>query len=179
MTINSLVTGSNLTKDGTGTVLLTNPSNSYGTATYISGGYDGSGNPIFGDLEVPSDPNFDTATEHYLGALPATVTANDIVLTSGILQFATTATPVAVTLSTNRSIGLNGLGGGIDTGNNIVSYSSVISNFSSNSASIGSFTKLGSGTLILSGSSTYPGYTAVSAARWSSTTRPSAPANPV
>ena len=171
MTINSLIAGGIFTKSGAGTVLLANPNNSYGSGggggatsgTFISGGFDASGNPIFGDLEVPSDPNFDS-TSFYLGAVPtnAAAGANNIVLTNGILQFANGASGKNMTLAANRGIGLNGMGGGIDTGNNTVNYGGVISNTSLNSTSNpGNFTKLGSGTLILTGLNTYTGYTAI------------------
>ena len=62
-----------------------------------------------------------------------------------------------MTLNSLRGIALNGMGGGIDTGNNTVLYGGVINNYSFGVGEPANFSKLGNGTLELTGVNTYFG----------------------
>ena len=132
----------NLTLSGVigGTGALTKTGN--GTLT-LSGNNTYSGGTLInlGTLNVSADNN--------LGAVPASPTTN-ITFSSGTLQFAG-----AMSLSANRSILLSSFGGTIDTQANAVSIPGLI-------AGTTSLTKVGAGTLTLSGNNTYSGGTIVS-----------------
>src|SRR4029077_8695920 len=142
-------------KTGAGTVVLANPNNNYSHGTYLGGGFDGAGNPIPGILQAPSDVATASATptSDFLGAVPATASYN-IFLNGGILQFTS-----STTVATNRKILLSGMGGGIDTMANTVSYAGAIDDSGNSSGTAVSFTKLGPGALILTGRSGYRGAT--------------------
>lgn len=87
LTLSGVISGGNLTKRGTGTLVFSNNANSYGNTT-VAGGV----------LSVSSDGN--------LGAVPGAVTPASLTLNGGTLQF--NATTV---LATNRGITVGAAGG--------------------------------------------------------------------
>ncbi len=130
-----------LSKGGVGTLVLSNPNNSYSGGTAVSGG---------GTLSVSADGN--------LGLAPAAATPNSIVLNNGTLL-----ATAGFTLNSNRGIGLgSGSGAGTGTinvpGGNLV-YGGVIAN---NGGATGSLKVPGAGTLTLNGQNTYSGGTTIS-----------------
>jgi autotransporter-associated beta strand protein len=144
LTVSGLISGAfNLTKAGTGRLILSNSSNSYSGTTTITNGV----------LEISSDAN--------LGAAPGTATANKLVIdTNGTLAVTST-----MTLNSNRGIAVgptSGIGAGtIDVGTGaILTYGGIIT--SNGGSGTGALTKIGNGTLVLSGANTYTGNTTVS-----------------
>ncbi len=159
-TLNSEVTGAiALTKAGAGALVVANANNAYTGGTYIGGGFDSMDNPIPGVLQVPSDVTAGgmTPTADYLGAAPKSA-ANNIFLNDGILQFST-----STTIATTRTIVLTGMGGGIDTMNNTVTFAGSIVDTGANGGTAATFTKLGSGTLVLTGGNGFIGTTNIAA----------------
>ena len=129
-----------LAKTTAGTVTLSGL-NAYTGITSISGGV----------LSINIDIN--------LGAIPGSVTADHLIIDGGTLR----ATD-SFTLSNNRGIALGpgsgASGGTIEViGSHVLTYGGVLAD---NGAS-GSLTKIGSGTLLLSGANTYSGDTTISA----------------
>ncbi len=127
-----------VTKVGTGTLTLT-ADNSYSGATTIAAG----------TLRVSGDAK--------LGIAADSATAGNIVLQAG----ATLATTESFTLDRNRGIAVGPSGAGtLDVANTkTLSYGGAIAD----NGGSGGFTKAGSGTLVLSGPSTYTGTTTVEA----------------
>ena len=127
-----------LAKVGTGTLTLTG-TNSYSGGTTIAAG----------TLRVSADTNLGTAGD--------TPTAGNIVLQAG----ATLATTATFTLDSNRGIAVGPSGAGsLDVANaTTLSYGGAIAD----NGGSGGFTKTGSGTLVLSGTSSYSGSTTVAA----------------
>ncbi|MEI6604310.1 MAG: autotransporter-associated beta strand repeat-containing protein [Verrucomicrobiota bacterium] len=141
-TISSVIAGSSgLAKTGAGTLTLSG-SNTYSGATTIA--------PL-GTLSISSDAN--------LGTAPATATPGSLLIDST----ATLATTASFTLNSNRGMVIGpstGIGSGIIdvlTGT-ILSYGGIIT---SNGSGTGGLTKMGAGTLVLSGSNLYTGDTAI------------------
>ena len=127
-----------VTKVGTGTLTLT-ADNSYSGTTTIAAG----------TLRVSGDAK--------LGIAADSATAGNIVLQAG----ATLATTESFTLDRNRGIAVGPSGAGtLDVANTkTLSYGGAIAD----NGGSGGFTKAGSGTLVLSGPSTYTGTTTVEA----------------
>lgn len=121
-----------LTKSGSGTLILTNTANTYSGVTYLNGGI----------MQI--------AAGQSLGVIPASPVANALTFTSGTLQFSGSFT----TLSSNRGMTLNALGGTLDTMSNSVSYGGIITG-------TGGLSKNGIGSLTLTGSNTYGGGTTI------------------
>ena len=166
-TINSVISGRiAVSTAGAGTLILGNPNNTYTTGTYIGGGFANDGTPLLGVVQVPADTatGNSTPTIDYLGHRASA--PNNIFLNGGVLQF-TESTAIATT----RGILLGGLGGAIDTMGNTVTYGGVITDSSATGGAVGNFTKLGSGTLILSGVNSYFGVTVLDAGTLSFTAR--------
>ncbi|MGJ3244036.1 MAG: autotransporter-associated beta strand repeat-containing protein [Opitutales bacterium] len=124
--------GDALVKDGSGTVVLSG-TNTYTGSTTIEGGA----------LQITADAG--------LGAAPGTATPGHLALVGGGLIAEGT-----FTLSANRGIDLGLAGGFIDvTAGESLTYGGVMD------GGIGAFEKRGDGTLILSGTNTYAGATAI------------------
>lgn len=123
-----------LTKVGTNVLTLTNTGNSYSGGTIIHGG----------SVSVASD----TA----LGTAPGTAAEGHLALNGGTL-----ATTADFTLSPNRGISLGTSGGTIDVA------SATTLSYGGTAGGAGGLTKAGTGTLALSGGSSYAGATAVNA----------------
>ncbi len=122
-----------LTKLGAGTLSLTGI-NTYSGATLVSAGV----------LSIAADSA--------LGTAPVTATTGHLTLNGGTL--ATTAT---FALDSNRGISLGASGGTVDVAaNTTLTYGGI-------AADVGTLTKAGAGTLILSGVNTYSGSTTVNA----------------
>jgi autotransporter-associated beta strand protein len=131
-----------LTKSGGGTLTLTNASNSYTGATTISSG---------ATLSISADGD--------LGTAPAAATPGQLVINGGTLQ-----ATASFALNSNRGIALgptSGSGTGtIDvTGSNTLTYGGIIAD---NGAGTGALADTDTGTLALSGASTYSGPTTIS-----------------
>jgi fibronectin-binding autotransporter adhesin len=122
-TIAGAISGTSLTKSGSGTLFLSN-SNSYSGGTVINAGA----------LQVSTDAN--------LGAMPASFTAGNITLDGGTLRFG-----ASFDLSNNRGISLIANGGAIDTQgfSNPSGYSP-----SKGFSGPGNLTKVGTGTFFAS-----------------------------
>ncbi len=120
-----------LTKTGAGTLRLNN-SNSYAGGTIINGGV------------VSGSMIFNNGTDSAFGR------GNFSMSNGGILEY------TGETTSTNRTMGLNAGGGAINVsnGSTTLTMSGIISGS-------GSLTKLGAGSLVLSGNNTYAGTTTV------------------
>ena len=130
-----IVAGSGaLTKSGNGWLALSG-TNTFTGATTINAG----------TLIIGADAG--------LGAAPSSATPNKIVLNGGILRSTNT-----ITLAANRGITLGTSGGTIDVffSGNTVSYGGIV-------AGAGNLTKIGAGTLMLSGINTFTGLTTVNA----------------
>jgi autotransporter-associated beta strand protein len=107
--------------------------NTYTGITTISGGI----------LQISQDAN--------LGAAPGTVVANEITFNGGTLQITS-----SFTLNSNRGITLTGAGNILVDSGQTLTYAGIITGS-------GNLTKLGAGTLALSGTNTYTGITDISA----------------
>ena len=100
---------------------------------------------------------FEIDTDADLGAVPATATADNVVLDGGTL-----GVPFFLTLEANRGIGVGSAGGGIDVAEfATLSYAGVIADAAGGGG--GTLTKSGAGTLSLTGVSTYTGGTTITA----------------
>jgi autotransporter-associated beta strand protein len=134
----SLLVGSALS-NGNGTVVLSSTHNYTGNTT-VTGG---AALSIFSDLS--------------LGTAPATATPGQLVLDNGTLQARVNGT----VLNANRGISIgpsSGAGSGtLDTNGYSLTYAGIIAN----NGGVGSLTKIGAGSLTLSGANTYTGATAI------------------
>ncbi|NDA88456.1 MAG: hypothetical protein EBY14_13240, partial [Betaproteobacteria bacterium] len=133
-TVSAILAGSvNLTQSGAGTGILSGV-NTYTGITTISGGI----------LQISQDRN--------LGAVPGSVTANEITFNGGTLQIT-----ASFTLDPNRGITLSSGGGtiSVDSGQTLT-YAGIITGS-------GNLTKSGAGIVALSGTNTYTGTTTISA----------------
>ncbi len=141
-TINAPVTGSaNLLKFVGGTLILTGV-NTYSGITGINTGV----------LSISQDAN--------LGTPPDEPVANKVSLQGGI-DGGTLQATASFPLNANRGIVLVSGGGMIDvTGDNVLRYDGVISGAGEGSVNL---SKIGTGTLVLSGSNTYSGTTFINA----------------
>ena len=118
-----------LTKSGSGTLTLSG-ANTYSGTTTISGG----------TISISADSG--------LGAAPSSATAGYLTLNGGILQ-----STADFTLNSNRGIALGTSHGTINVdGSTTLTYDGII-------AGSNNLTKTGTGTLLLSGTNTYTGYT--------------------
>lgn len=123
-----------LTKVGTNVLALTNAGNSYSGGTIINGG------------------SISIATDTALGTAPGTATAAHLTLNGGTL-----ATTGDVALAATRGLSLGASGGTFDVA------SSTTLSYDGSAAGAGGLTKSGTGTLALSGGSSYAGATAANA----------------
>lgn len=123
-----------LTKVGTNVLTLTNTGNSYSGGTIINGG------------------SVSIATDTALGTAPGTATAGHLTLNGGTL-----ATTADLTLDSDRGVSLGASGGTFDVA------STTTLTYGGSAAGAGGLTKAGTGTLALSGASSYAGATQVSA----------------
>ncbi|NBT25489.1 MAG: hypothetical protein EBT09_02790, partial [Actinobacteria bacterium] len=136
LTYGGVITGAslNVTKTGSGTLVLSG-TNTYTGTTTISAG----------TLSVSADAN--------LGTAPGSVTAASITLDGGTL-----AASGSFTLNSNRGVTLGASHGTVDVASGAtLTYGGVIAGASKN------LTKTGSGTLLLSGVNSYTGTTTISA----------------
>jgi autotransporter-associated beta strand protein len=127
-----------LTKVGSGTLTLTGTNSHSGGSTVAAG-----------TLSVSADAN--------LGAVPNTTTPGNIAINAG----ATLAATSTFTLNANRGIAVGPSGAGTINvaSNQTLTYGGAIAN----NGGSGGFTKSGTGTLVLSGTSSYTGTTTVTA----------------
>ena len=138
-TVGNLISGTGtLTQAGSGTTVLTNAGNTYLGATTISAG----------TLSIAADTN--------LGTAPLTATPGHLTINAG----GTLATTANLTLNANRGIALtgNGLASVSVASGTALNYGGIIDGTASTS-----LTKVGTGTLELSGTNTYTGATTVAA----------------
>ncbi len=139
--MSAIVSGTTpLTKDGTGTgVFALTAANTYTGATVVNGG----------TLTTTTIANGGTAS----GIGASTNTATNFILGGGTFQYTGT------TASTNRNFTLtNATTSSIDLTNNLTISGAA-------AATTGSFTKIGAGSLILTGANAYSGTTTVSAGK--------------
>ena len=124
-----------LTKTGPGTLILSSIGNAHSGPTTIAGGA----------LQIFSDQN--------LGAAPPSPTAGSLVFAGGTLRDTS-----SMTLNANRGVTVTPAGGTINITNPVATllYAGVI-------AGPGNLTKIGPGTLLLTGANTYTGITQISA----------------
>ncbi|MGC3992465.1 MAG: autotransporter-associated beta strand repeat-containing protein [Chthoniobacteraceae bacterium] len=118
-----------LTKSGAGLLTLSNATNTYTGKTYLNAG----------TLNIAADAS--------LGTAPASVTATQLTINGGTLQFGG-----AFNLATNRGITIGLKGATIDTNGFNTTYAGVIAGTASTN---GTLTKVGTGTLTLSAANTY------------------------
>lgn len=129
LTLSGVVSGTSLTKIGSGTLVLSN-TNTYTGGTIVNAG----------TVSITSDRG--------LGAVPGTATAGNLTLNGGTL-----ATTYTGTLATNRGVALGSAGGTLSTASGTtLTYGGIV-------AGTGSLTKTGAGTLTLTGANTYTGST--------------------
>ncbi|MEO5714866.1 MAG: autotransporter-associated beta strand repeat-containing protein [Luteolibacter sp.] len=124
-----------LTKAGAGLLTLSNASNSYTGKTYLVGG----------TLNIAADLS--------LGTAPGSAVADQLTINGGTLQFGA----ASISLATNRGITLGGNGATFDTSGNAATVAGIIT------GALNSVTKIGAGTLSLTGANTYTGSTTVNA----------------
>ena len=136
VTYGGIIAGSNnLTKDWGGTLVLSGNSTYSGTTTITSG-----------TVSITSSDN--------LGPNPGSLDADNIILNGGTLKATT-----SFTLGDNKGITLNAASTiEVDGSSSILTYPGTIS------GSMGYF-KTGAGTLLLSGTNTYTGYTNIDAGK--------------
>ena len=141
LTYGGVITGEGgFTKIGTGTLILSGTNTYVGTPSPASGATAING----GVLSISQDAN--------LGTAPSVATANHITFDGGTLQ-----ATASLTLNPNRGITLNSGGGAFDvTASNVLTYGGAISG-------VGNLSKVGAGTLLLSGSNAYSGATFIQA----------------
>lgn len=139
ITVNSIIRDNgaggtvSVTKNGPGTLVLAGTTSDYSGGTFINGGI----------VRISADRS--------LGAVPASAQAGNITFNGGTLQWG-----ASLTLSSNRGITLQAGGGTLDVQAQTTTYGGSISG-------AGALTKLGTGTLTLSGSNSYTGETLVNA----------------
>jgi len=139
---NTTTTYSGVISDGSGTVGLTKG----GTGVMTLSGantYTGFTRINAGTLAIASDGA--------LGTAPGAATAGQLTFGGGVLQ-----TTASFTLNSNRGVAMTGTGNFLTDPSTTLSYGGVI-------AGASNLTKSGTGTLVLSGTSTYTGTTSVSA----------------
>ena len=131
-TIDAPISGSNQTKRGAGTLILSGV-NTYSGSTAINAGV----------LSISQDAN--------LGTPPGAPITHLFLANGGTLQ-----ATASFTLNPNRGVTLNSGGGGFDVaGFNVLTYGGVITGG-------GNLTKNGAGTMTLAGANTYIGGTTIS-----------------
>lgn len=136
-TVNSLINDNgsggtvSLTKNGPGTLVLAGTGSTYSGGTFLNGGI----------VRIAADSS--------LGATPSSTQADHLTFDGGTLQWG-----AAFAVNAARGMTLLENGGTLDTQGNAATYAGII-------AGEGPLTKLGNGTLTLSGDNTYDGETFV------------------